>query len=205
MTIPSNLNRISGLQDALVEDLKSKGCIQSPNVEGAFRAVPRHLFLPDVAPERVYSDDAILTKRMDGKVVSSSSQPAIMAIMLEQLGLQPGHRVLEIGAATGYNAGLMGHLVGDSGEVVTIDIDEDLAAGARAHLAAAGLNRVRVVCGDGGLGYPSGAPYDRIILTVGAWDIAPRVVGAIETWRTATVTPGGERRHPEIGCICSNR
>jgi protein-L-isoaspartate(D-aspartate) O-methyltransferase len=82
MNRPSNANGIAGLHEAFVEKLISMGCIRSPNVEGAFRAVPRHLFLPGVALERVYSDDAILTKRTDGKVVSSSSQPAIMAIRL---------------------------------------------------------------------------------------------------------------------------
>ena len=96
-----------------------------------------------------------------------------MAIMLEQLNPQPGHRVLEIGAGTGYNAALMGHLVGDSGLVITVDIDDDLVESAREHLGSAGLHRVSVVCGDGGLGYADRAPYDRIILTVGAWDIVP--------------------------------
>jgi protein-L-isoaspartate(D-aspartate) O-methyltransferase len=126
-----------------------------------------------VALDTVYADEAIPTKRLGGKTVSSSSQPAIMAIMLEQLDLQPGHRVLEIGAGTGYNAALMAHIVGDSGHVVAVDIDDDIVANAREHLAAAGFERVHVVCGDGGLGYPAGAPYDRIVLTVGAWDIAP--------------------------------
>jgi protein-L-isoaspartate(D-aspartate) O-methyltransferase len=173
MNKPSNTNGIAGLHEAFVEKLISMGCIRSPSIEGAFRAVPRNLFLPGVALERVYSDDAILTKRTDGRVVSSSSQPTIMAIMLEQLHLQPGHRVLEIGTGTGYNAGLMGHLVGDSGLVVTVDIDEDLVESAREHLVSAGLDRVSIVCGDGGLGYADCAPYDRIILTVGAWDIVP--------------------------------
>jgi protein-L-isoaspartate(D-aspartate) O-methyltransferase len=126
-----------------------------------------------VALDTVYADQAIPIKRLDGEAVSSSSQPAIMAIMLEQLDLQPGHRVLEIGAGTGYNAALMAHIVGDSGHVVTIDIDDDIVANAREQLAAAGFERVHVACGDGGLGYPAGASYDRIILTVGAWDIAP--------------------------------
>ena len=166
-------NQITRLHDQYVEDLKIKGHIQSPEVEAAFRAVPRRLFLPDVPLERVYSDEAILTKRLDGKVVSSSSQPSMMTIMLEQLGLQPGHRVLEIGAGSGYNAGLMAHIVGGSGQVTTIDIDEDLVEGARNGLRAAGLDAVTVVCQDGGFGYPDHAPYDRIILTVGAWDIAP--------------------------------
>ena len=164
---------MSPLHQALVDRLKCAGYIHTPAVEAAFRAVPRHLFLPAVAPDTVYADEAIPTKRLDGKVVSSSSQPAIMAVMLEQLNLQPGHRVLEIGAGTGYNAALMAHIVADSGHVVTVDIDDDLVASAREQLAAAGFERVQVVCGDGGLGYPAGAPYDRIILTAGAWDIAP--------------------------------
>ena len=164
---------VPALHQALVDGLKSMGCIRTPAVEAAFRTVPRHLFLPGVPLDRVYSDQAIPTKRQDGRPISSSSQPAVMAVMLEQLGLEPGHRVLEIGAGTGYNAALMAWLVGETGQVVTVDIDDDIVAGARAHLAAAGFDWVRVVCGDGALGYPDAAPYDRIILTVGAWDIAP--------------------------------
>ena len=103
--------------------------------------------------------------------------------MLEQLELEPGLSVLEIGAGTGYNAALMAHVVGEAGTVTTVDLDADLVDGTRAHLAAAGLEGVRVVLGDGGLGYPDGAPYDRIILTVGVWDIAP-------AWREQ-LRPGG--------------
>lgn len=164
---------LAALHQRLVDQLKRNRCIRSAGVEAAFRAVPRHLFLPDVAPEKVYRDEAIPTKQIDGVAVSSSSQPAIMAIMLEQLGLEPGQRVLEIGAGTGYNAALMAHIVGASGQVVTVDIDEEIAARARRNLAAAGFDRVQVVCGDGGFGYQSGALYDRIILTVGADDIVP--------------------------------
>ena len=173
----------STLHQALIDTLKIDGYIRSPRVEAAFRAVPRHLFLPGVALDMVYSDTHIVTKERDGQSVSSSSQPAIMAIMLELLDLQPGQRVLEIGAGTGYNAALMAHIVGDMGQVVTIDIDEDIVAGARDHLRAAGFARVQVMCGDGGLGYANRAPYDRIILTVGAADIAP-------AWREHVVVGG---------------
>ena len=102
-----------------------------------------------------------------------------MALMLEQLDVQPGHRVLEIGAGTGYNAALLAHLAGGSGEVTTLDLDDDIVAAAREHLAACGYGRVRVVQADGGNGWPPGAPYDRIILTVGAWDIAPAWAGQL--------------------------
>ncbi len=163
----------SALHRALVDELVRRGHVASASVEAAFRAVPRHLFLSDVPIEAVYRDQVIVTKTVDGRPVSSSSQPQIMAIMLEQLGLEAGQRVLEIGAGTGYNAALLAHIVGDTGHVVSVDIDEDLVEGARRHLAAAGYDRVRVVDGDGGFGHPAGAPYDRIILTVGAWDVAP--------------------------------
>jgi protein-L-isoaspartate(D-aspartate) O-methyltransferase len=164
---------VAALQQALVDTLSHRGHIRSPRVEAAFRAVPRHLFLPGAPVEQVYRDQVIVTKTIDGEAVSSSSQPEIMAVMLEQLELRPGHRVLEVGAGTGYNAALMAHIVGEGGEVVTLDIDADLVDAARDHLATAGLGRVRVVLGDGGGGHPDGAPYDRIILTVGAWDLAP--------------------------------
>ncbi len=174
---------IVALQKALVDKLKQDGNIHSPSVESAFRAVPRHLFLPGVPLEQVYRDEAIATKHQDGVAISSSSQPVIMAIMLEQLGLEPGQRVLEIGAGTGYNAALIAHIVGDASQVVTVDIDEDIVANARGHLATAGFGQVRVVHGDGGAGYPGGAPYDRIILTVAAGDITP-------AWREQLATGG---------------
>jgi len=157
---------------ALVQRLKDRAFLSDPRVEAAFRAVPRHLFLPDVPLETVYTDEAIATKKRDGLAISSSSQPTVMAIMLEQLGLQPGDHVLEIGAGTGYNAALMAHIVGPNGGVVAVDLDQDIVENARAHLTAAGYTDVQVVRGDGARGYPEVAPYDRIILTVGAWDIA---------------------------------
>ena len=115
-----------------------------------------------------------MTKRdADGQPISSSSQPAIMAIMLDQLTLAPGQRVLEIGAGTGYNAALMQHIVGPAGTVVSVDIDANLVDRAREHLASAGYQDVTVVAADGAEGYPPGAPYDRVIATVGVSDLAP--------------------------------
>jgi protein-L-isoaspartate(D-aspartate) O-methyltransferase len=158
----------------LVDELRNSGRLTSPAVEAAFRSVPRHLFLPEMPACEAYQDEAFVIKTgANGLPLSSSSQPAIMAIMLEQLGLAPGHRVLEVGAGTGYNAALMTDLVGESGSVVTVDIDADMVARAQANLAAAGYLNVIVVCGDGAFGAPDYAPYDRVIVTAGAWDLAP--------------------------------
>ena len=158
----------------LVDELRDRGRLTSPAVEAAFRAVPRHVFLPEMAASQAYQDEAFVIKTdEDGLPVSSSSQPAIMAIMLEQLGVARGQRVLEVGTGTGYNAALLAHLVGPEGSVVTVDIDQDLVTRARANLATAGYPGVTVICGDGGFGAPGHAPYDRIIVTAGASDLAP--------------------------------
>ena len=104
--------------------------------------MPRHLFLPGVEPGKSYADEAIPTKwQPDGRAISSSSQPAVMAVMLEQLCVEAGQRVLEIGAGTGYNAALLSHLVGEAGAVTTVDIDEDLVEQASRHLAKPGQER----------------------------------------------------------------
>ncbi|MFC4532413.1 methyltransferase, FxLD system [Sphaerisporangium dianthi] len=172
------------LRRRLVAQVRERGGAVFEPVAAALRAVPRHLFVPGTPREAAYGDQPIVTKRdADGRPVSSSSQPTIMAIMLDQLGIEPGHRVLEIGAGTGYNAALMAHIAGPGGEVVSVDIDQDVADAARAHLAAAGHPGVRVVCADGAEGFPARAPYDRIIATVGVWDLEP-------AW-PAQLAPGG--------------
>src|SRR5688572_18976733 len=154
-------------QQALVEQLKKANILKTPLIEEAFIKVPRHLFLPEEPLDKVYSDVAIVMKRGDeGQWTSSSSQPAIMAIMLEQLALKPGQRVLEIGTGSGFNAALIASIVGQSGKVVTLDIQPDLVWYARERLELAGYDWVETVVADVGYGYPDDAPYDRIILTV---------------------------------------
>jgi protein-L-isoaspartate(D-aspartate) O-methyltransferase len=135
--------------------------------------VPRHLFLPGVSLPQAYADVAIPTHWERGSAVSSASQPTMVAIMLEQLDLQPGMRVLEIGAGTGYNAALLAELSGSEGSVTTIDIDPVISEEARARLWSAGYEHVQVLAADGAEGAPAFAPYDRVVLTVGATDISP--------------------------------
>ncbi|MEA2248937.1 MAG: protein-L-isoaspartate(D-aspartate) O-methyltransferase [Solirubrobacteraceae bacterium] len=165
------------LRVQLVEALEAGGWIRSPRVREAFLDTPRELFLPDHAErdglEAVYRDEPIVTKRSrHGMPLSSSSQPAIMALMLEQLELAEGMRVLEIGAGTGYNAALLARLVGPAGSVTTVDVDPELARGARRALRAAG-RKARVVAADGREGFAGKAPYDRIVVTASA-DGIPR-------------------------------
>ena len=138
---PCSLTTATALRAALIAQLEREGALHDPAVRTAMLAVPRHLFLPNEPLERAYANDAIATKFADGVSISSASQPAIVALMLEQLALAPGMNVLEIGAGTGYNAALMRTLVGPGGQVTTVDIDADITDAAREHLAAIGITR----------------------------------------------------------------
>jgi protein-L-isoaspartate(D-aspartate) O-methyltransferase len=152
----------------------------------AFARIPRHLFLPGAPLDVAYTDDAIVTRDEGGIPTSSSTQPSLMARMIELLDVEPGARVLEVGAGTGYNAALLADL---GAEVTTVEIQPEVAADALAHLLAAGIaaapgdaagpgaGQVRVVTGDGG--EPPGGPYDRVMVTAGCWSLPARLVDAL--------------------------
>ncbi|MEU7066330.1 methyltransferase domain-containing protein [Streptomyces sp. NPDC053429] len=171
---------------AQVRELTAAGVLQDPHWRAAFSAVPRHVFVPyfwtgrgagherlwgeDPDPERrarwlrgVYTDTPLATRLRDGELLSSSSQPSLMAKMLESLDVRDGDDVLEIGTGTGYNAALLCHRLGDE-HVTTVDLDDEITESARAHLAKLGY-RPTVVTGDGARGCPSRAPFDRILVT----------------------------------------
>ncbi|MGW1072757.1 methyltransferase domain-containing protein [Streptomyces sp. NPDC002537] len=182
------------LRAGLVRELRARGELADPRWRAAFAEVPRELFVPhyyvgatgghrrlsrdDSAPRRhdewltgVYVDEPLATYVKDGELISSSSQPSLMAKMLAALDLRDGHTVLEIGAGTGYNAALLAHRLGD-GAVTTVDLDPEIADAARAHLAAAGFHPT-VVTGDGALGCPSRAPFDRTVATCALSSVPP--------------------------------
>jgi protein-L-isoaspartate(D-aspartate) O-methyltransferase len=160
-------NQAERLRAELVDRLRADRLVQSARVEAALRTIPRHFFLPYFSLPDAYADQPVVTKRApDGTPRSSASQPAIVARMLEQLDVRPGDNVLEVGAGTGYNAALLAAL---GATVTTIDIDAEVASEARGRLPP----ETTVVCGDGELGYPPNAPYDRLIVTAGAGDLSP--------------------------------
>lgn len=162
------------LRDKMVDELIAEGTIVSARVETAMRKVPRERFAPGVDLEEVYQlYNGVVTKRDEaGTSLSSVSAPQVQAHMLEQAGIAEGMRVLEIGSG-GYNAALLAELVGDSGQVTTMDIDEEITDRASRFLDETGYSRVNVVQADAEFGSAEHAPYDRILVTVGAWDVPP--------------------------------
>ncbi|MEU5162352.1 methyltransferase, FxLD system [Streptomyces sp. NPDC020875] len=160
------------LHAGLVEELRKSGRITTPEVADAFAAVPRHLFVPGIPLKEAYRDDAVFTKRApDGTPLSSVSAPWLVATMLERLDAAPGDRVLEIGSG-GYNAALLSRIVGEKGEVTSLDIDPEVIDRAESALRSAGVDEVRLLTGDGTLAVPDGGPYDRTVVTVQATSIA---------------------------------
>ncbi|GHD99083.1 methyltransferase domain-containing protein [Streptomyces alanosinicus] len=173
---------------ALVRKIDAEGVwAGDPVWREAFAAVPRHLFVPYYyvagrhgyerrwgegpgrrARERwlrgAYADVPLATRLRDGELLSSSSQPSLMARMLVALAVEDGDRVLEVGAGTGYNAALLAHRLGDDDLVTTVDLEPEITESARRHLDAAGFHPV-VVTGDGARGVLERAPFDRIIAT----------------------------------------
>lgn len=159
---------------ALLQEMRRQGAALDPRVEAAFRTVPRHYFLPNVSLLEVYSDRVIPIKYdQSGLLVSASSLPSTMALMLGQAQLQAGQNVLEIGTGSGYSAALLHHLVGPRGHVTTVELENDLARAAEGYLQRAGAGDVKVVYADGVNGYAPRAAYDCIFSSVGVWDVPP--------------------------------
>ncbi|MEV6712649.1 methyltransferase, FxLD system [Lentzea sp. NPDC051208] len=161
------------LRAEMVAKVRKVGYAELSEVERVLLDTPRHEFVPEADLAVAYDPwQAVITHRFeDGRSLSCASAPWLVAAMLDQLHVQPGNRILEIGAGTGYNACLLAQLTGRADLVTTIDIDPDVTAKAAQALTATGYGDVHVVTGDGGLGYPDHAPYDRMIATVSPWDI----------------------------------
>ncbi len=125
-------------------------------------------------------DDYVVTQVDDGHPdgpevggsmpTSSASSPIVVAVMLAALDAHPGHRVLEIGTGTGYNAALLAHQLGAE-QVTSVEIDPDVAVRASIALIETGYGKIGTVTGDGALGYPPAAPYDRVIATAAVHNI----------------------------------
>jgi len=161
------------LRAEMVAKVRKVGYARRSEVQQVLLNTPRHEFVPDADLAAAHNPwQAVITHRFsDGRSLSCASAPFVVAMMLDQLHVQPGDRILEIGAGTGYNASLLTQLAGRADLVTTVDIDPDVTEQATRALTAAGYDDVHVVIGDGALGYAADAPYDRLIATVSPWDI----------------------------------
>ena len=142
--------------------------IRSERVIEAMLGVPRHLFVPEAQRAEAYRDFPLPIGH--GQTIS---QPYIVAFMTQALDLSPDHRVLEIGTGSGYQAAVLGTL---AKEVYTIEILPPLAERARQTLADLGYRNIDVRTGNGYLGWPERAPFDRIMVTAAPDEVPPALV-----------------------------
>lgn len=150
-------NQFARERAMLVEEQIEKRGVRDPNVLRAMRTVPRHEFVPQKLQNQAYEDHPLSIG-----YGATISQPYIVAAMTELLELSPKHTVLEIGTGSGYQAAVLSMLVDD---VYSIEIVPELAKTAASTLKLHGYDNVIVRQGDGYLGWPEHAPFDRIILT----------------------------------------
>ncbi|MGB8216542.1 MAG: protein-L-isoaspartate O-methyltransferase [Candidatus Methanoperedens sp.] len=147
----------------LIEELRQHGI--SERVLDAMKSVPRHIFVPENEKKNAYADYPLPIGW--GQTISA---PHMVAIMCDNLDIQDGMKILEIGAGSGYHAAVMAVLAG-SGHIYTVERIEGLAQFARDNLKKAGITNVTVIVDDGSLGLAGYAPYDRISVAAASPEI----------------------------------
>jgi len=158
---------------AMVARYKAAGYIKTRRVEEAILRVPREEFMTQRLREYAYLDSP---SPIPGDGRQTISAPYMYPVTYEPLNLKEGDKFLEVGAGSGYGAALARELVGDKGLVVAIEINEATYDFALDNLKRTGYSDVRLILGDGTLGYPDDAPYDAISITAASPEFPPPLV-----------------------------
>ena len=185
------MNNYQSKRERMVESQIEDRGIRDKKVLQAMRSVPRHLFLPEGAREFAYADYPV--RIGNGQTIS---QPYIVALMTELLNVKQGQRVLDVGTGSGYQAAILAELTSD---VHTIERYPDLAKNAEATLSSLGYDRVQVHEGDGTLGYPPAAPYDRIIVTAASPSVPEALLSQLADKGRLVIPVGSQHlQHLEV-------
>lgn len=171
------------LRKLLVEGLE--GFITDEKVLRAMLRVPRHRFVPEDEQRAAYMDRPLEIGH--GQTISA---PHMVAMMCEILELAEGHKVLEIGSGSGYNAAMMAELVGKTGHIYTVERIEYLVNFAKENLKETGYDNVTVLLENGSMGYPHYAPYDRIAVTCAAPYIPETLLEQLKPGGTMVIPVG---------------
>jgi len=183
---------IRKLNKEMIKEVKKKGFLKNTEYEKAFLSTPRHIFIPSVYDiekqewkkfdvdyskpqeeilKKIYVDRPLVITIKEEDVLSTSSQPTVMAMMIEEAKLKNGDKVLEVGTGSGYNASVISKIIGDNGKVITIELEKKVYELSKTNLKRSGIKNIEIYCADGGLGYPKEAPFDKIIVTTSSSDI----------------------------------
>jgi protein-L-isoaspartate(D-aspartate) O-methyltransferase len=179
-------------RERVVNMLVAQGILCSPSVISAMRSVPREEFVPEKLRDYAYIDTPLPIGY--GQTISAIH---MVAMMCEALKLKPGHKVLEVGAGSGYHAAVVAEIVapkgaGELGHVYTVEVVSALVEFARKNLERAGFSgRVTVSYGDGSKGYPLEAPYDRVFVTAAAPNVPDPLIEQLKPGGLLVIPVGG--------------
>ena len=173
-----------GLRKVLVKTLRDKG-IKDESVLEAIGRVPRHFFIQKYTAEKAYEDTALQIDA--GQTIS---QPFTVAYQTELLNIQPGLKVLEIGTGSGYQAAILAEM---GAKVITVERQEELYRKTAKFLAEMGYTSIKCLLGDGSVGFPAQAPYDRIIVTAGAPSVPQPLLKQLKKGGTLVIPVGDEK------------
>lgn len=158
----------------LIEELRLQG-IRDERILEAMRNVPRHLFVPESLLEEAYHNCALPIGYSQ-----TISQPYTVAFMIEALEVRPGQKILEIGTGSGWNAALLGWILGKKGKLFSTELVSALAIKSVENIARVGIRNVEVICWDGSRGYEKEAPYERIIVTAACSEIPKPLIEQLD-------------------------
>ncbi|MCK4491917.1 MAG: protein-L-isoaspartate(D-aspartate) O-methyltransferase [Candidatus Altiarchaeales archaeon] len=174
-----------GERELLVRRLIRHKYLSKLEVIEAMDAVPRHCFVPEFEESGAYLDNPMPIGH--GQTISA---PHMVAIMTEAIDVKPHHKVLEIGAGSGYQAAILAEIV-DKGKIITVERIPEIAAKAAGDLKRLGYGNVKMVVADGTMGYEKDAPYDRIIVTAGAPRIPESLLAQLKDPGKLLIPVGG--------------
>jgi protein-L-isoaspartate(D-aspartate) O-methyltransferase len=145
--------------DDLITVMKKSGFLNDKKIELAIRKTPRHEFVPLSFKEKAYDDSPLPI--MNNQTIS---QPSVVSRMTEWLDIKEGQKILEVGSGSGWQTAILACLVG-CGKIYSIERHLELAEFAKKNLNKLGIPNVKIILGDGSLGFPEESPFDRIIIT----------------------------------------
>jgi len=168
----------------MVEYLRQQGVPEM--VLEAMLRVKRHLFVPPERSDQAYGDYPLPIG--EGQTISA---PHMVAMMCDYLDLKKGDKVLEVGAGSGYHAAVIAELIGEEGHLYTVERIPWLVEFSMKNMKRAGYKNVTVTHGDGTLGLPEHAPYDKISVTCAAPDVPPPLIEQLKTGGKMVIPVGG--------------